>query len=161
MLPLAVDTVLPVAPSHLEATADAATPPVHPAVITHPLATVAATNLLHHPATVSVLLHAAVVAVVVVAAAEVAAAVVANHITVAAAAAVVVVIGPHHLDARPPQQTSTHHRVAVVAAATVDAMNIPRPDAAAGTRTTRTQVPTEAVGLAVGGITKKPIEGVR
>lgn len=159
MLPLAADTVLPVAPSHLEATEDAATPPVHPVVITHPLATVAAMNHLHHPATVSVLPHAAAAAVVVVAAA-VAAVEVASRITVAVVAAAVV-IGPHHPDARPPQPTSTRHRVAVAAAATVDAMNTPRPDAAAGTRTTRTRVPTEVAGLAVGGITKKPIEGVR
>lgn len=161
MLPHAVDTAPPVAPSHLEATVDAATPPVHPAVITHPLATaVAATNLLHHPATVSVLPHAAAAAAAAVVAVAVEAVEVANRITVAVVAAVVV-IGPHHPDAPPPQQTSTHHRVAVAVAATVDVMNIPHPDAAVGTRTTRTRVPTEAAGPVVGGITKKPIEGVR
>lgn len=153
---------LPAAPSHLEATVDAATPPAHPAVITPLLAMVAATSLPHRPATASVPLHAA-------AAAEVVAVVevvveVANRITVEVVVVAVVVTGPPHRDVRPPRLMSTHHRAvaAAAAAATVGAMTTPHPDAAAaGTRTTRTRVPTEAVGLVVGGITKKPIEGVR
>lgn len=160
MLPLAADTALPVAPSHLEATVDAATLLVHPAVIIHPLVTVAAMNRPHRPATVSVppcAVAAAVVAVVVVVAA--AAAEVVSRITVVVVAAVVT--GLLHRDALPPRLTSTHHRVAVAAVAMVGAMTIPHPGvAAAGTRTTRTRVPT-AVGLVAGGITMNPIEGVR
>lgn len=162
MLPLAADTALPVAPSHLEATADVVTPLAHPAVITPLLVTVAAMNRPHHPATVSVPPHAVVVAVAVAVAAVVAVEVV-SHITVVVVAAVAVTGPPHH-DGPLPRLTSTHHRVVVVvvvvaAVATVGAMTTPRPDAV-GMRTTRTRVPM-GVGLAAGGITMNPIEGVR
>lgn len=164
MLPLAADTALPVAPSHLEVTVDAVTPLAHPAVIIHPLVTVAAMNRPHRPATVSVPPYAVAAAVAVaeeVVVVAAAAAEVVSHITVVAAAVVAAVVtGPLHRDAPLPRLTSTRHHVAVAAVAMVGAMTIPRPDVAAGTRTTRTRVPT-AVGLVAGGITMNPIEGVR
>lgn len=160
MLPLAADTALPVAPSHLEATADVVTPLAHPAVITPPLAMVAAMNRPHRPATVSVPPHA-VVAAVEVEEAAVAAVVeeAVSRIIVVVVAAVAVTGLPHH-DGPLPRLTSIHHRVVVAAVATVGAMTTPRPDAAVGMRTTRTRVPT-GVGLVAEGITMNPIEGVR
>lgn len=164
MLPLAADTALPVALSHLEATADVVTPLAHPAVITPPLVTVAAMNRPHRPATVSVPPHAVVAAVEVeVAVVAVVVVEVVSRITVAVAA--VAVTGPPYHDGPLHRLTSTHHRVVVAAVvvaavATVGAMTTPRPDAAVGMRTTRTRVPMGA-GLAAGGITMNPIEGVR
>lgn len=158
MLPLAADTALPVALSHLEATVDVVTPLAHPAVITPPLVTVAAMNRPHRPATVSVPPHAVVAAVEVAVVVAVVVVEVVSRITVAVAA--VAVTGPPYHDGPLPRLTSTHHRVVVVAVATVGAMTTPRPDAAVGMRTTRTRVPMGA-GLAAGGITMNPIEGVR